>query len=129
MDVECIRKELTAAWMNGVPIDPLAATEVEWLWSEGAKWQYRYMVTTRNWASEWWFILMAKTEVEWGSNYVICEGETDALSSATDIANPEDFQLCTSVKKAEDEQCKSAKTNNWACEYTQDDQLRYVVVY
>ena len=130
VDVECIRKELTSAWMNGVPIDPLAATVVSWLWDDWNRWQYRYMVTKRNWASEWWFILMAKTEVEWWSNFVICD-DSDALDTDTDIADPVQFALCTSVSKVEEgDSCvDSLSADNWQCYYETDDQLRYVVVY
>jgi hypothetical protein len=51
--------------MSSVPGDPLSSNLVSGLWNSSITWEYMYMVTKRNWTADWWFVLMAKTEVEW----------------------------------------------------------------
>ena len=72
--INSIENDLKTAWMNSVPQDPLKSSDVWWLWNydwneEG---DYAYLVTKRNWTSNWGFVLMAKTEVEWWTNWVYC---------------------------------------------------------
>jgi len=129
LDLNDIKKQLEAAWMNWVPEDPLRAS-VSWLWDEWEKWQYRYMVVTRNWTPAWWFILMAKTEVEWWSNFVVCD--STSITSGTDITDTDSFRVCTSIKQSEEgdqDECVDAVEGEGACVFKTDDQLRYVVVY
>ena len=135
MGLSAIEKELTTAWMNSVPVDPLKTEDVSWLWNfaAGGVWNetgdYAYMVTTRNWSEKWWFVLMAKTEVEWWSNWVVCDG--DGLSKGK-IAQNEDIvniHPCTKFDKKETEGADNCKIENDTCTYYADSQLRYIVLY
>ena len=61
IDISSINTELLDAWMYSVPSDPIENSVVKWLWNYSAsKWEYWYMVSSRNWVKESWFILMAK---------------------------------------------------------------------
>ena len=132
IDVIKIEEELKQAGMNGVPTDPLDGNKVTWVGDEWSEWQFRYMVTTRNWAEKWWFVLMAKTEVAGWSNWVMCS--TDQVTkdntsnwgftSEVDIA--QDVTLCETVTKSDSEDCA---TNTSECFYKTEDQLRYIALY
>ena len=135
MDIIEIKSQLEAAWLNGIPEDPLNSN-LTWLWTTATTdWQYRYMVLPRNWTPAWWFILMAKTEVEWWSNWVYC-GDSQGLtggkitgwsdnSTATDLKS---IIPCTSISKTEvDAEC--GKQSDWTCKYVNDSQLRYIITY
>ena len=123
---------LISAGINAIPRDPLTSNQVSWLgtstgYDEG---YYAYMLATKNWTTKWWFVLMAKTETEWWSNWVVCNDNGTGLSdgvikSSSDIAS--ELHVCTSVDKVS----SGCVTNdiNWQCKYTQVDQLRYVLTY
>ena len=136
MWLSAISWDLTTAWMSSVPIDPLKTEELEWLWNFTGtpEWDYGYMITKRNWTLNWWFVLMAKTEVEWWSNWVVCdsEGVTKDLthwriwaSNAEDIV---DIHPCTTFKK-DDSETVTCKIENGECYYDTDNQLRYILLY
>ena len=136
MNVSEIETEIKAAWMTSVPKDPTAWNACTWLWTSTAGlWEYRYLVAKRNWASDWWFALMAKTEVEWWSNRVTCKNATTTgqwlIKYDDDISN---LTLCTTVNKVGEWDCKtnnitSCTSNTWLCCYDTTDELRYLVVY
>ena len=74
---------------------------------------------------------MAKTETEWGSNWVWC-GDGTALTNwyitggdngGTDLA---DVKLCTKFNKTTT--C-SANADNGECNYQDINQLRYILMY
>ena len=125
--------ELTRAWMNSIPVDPLKTEEIAWLWSftGNALWDYAYLVTTRNWTEDGWFILMAKTEVEWSSNWIVCPPAGTAGLSGWKITPKEDItniHPCTKFTK--DENPGTTCQIVWEeCTYFADDQLRYIVLY
>ena len=130
--LSAISEELTRAGMNSVPVDPLKSSELHWLgdFNGNEAGDYSYMVTTRNGSDLWWFILMAKTEVEWGSNWVVCaEGETAFnkwyIDKWTDIT---EIHPCTSFVKTEGANT-DCKVENEVCTYSEDGQLRYIVLY
>jgi len=132
--ISAIETELKTAWMNSIPIDPLKTTELRWLWdfiwNEG--WDYSYLVTTRNWTPLWWFVLMAKTEVEWWSNWILCEDSSSTLDKWF-IAKGEDIiniHPCTSFERDENQTAAAhCKIENEKCYYESDGQLRYIVLY
>jgi hypothetical protein len=134
MDVSDIETEIKAAGMTSVPKDPTAWNVCKWLWtSSPGWWEYRYLVAKRNWAPDWWFVLMAKTEVEWWSNRVLCDSASNInwwrIESGDDISN---IQLCTTVNKVDEWECKGTtlcSSNSWTCCYNNTDELRYVVLY
>ena len=137
MNVNDIKTELLTAWMSSVPTDPNGSNEFTGLggtnWVGGkyyTSWNYAYMVTKRSSIKDGWFILMAKTETEWGSNWVWC-GETNlegwyitgGANGGTDLA---DIKLCTKFTKWDE--CK-ANQENGECKYKDINQLRYILMY
>ena len=115
---------LITAWMSSIPKDPLESNEVTWLNGKTGTWDYLYMVTKRNWTDDWWFVLMAKTEVEWWSNWIVCSN-TWAITSGFDLKN---IQLCTTFDKSAAD-TNSCSINAWKCTYSAEWELRYIVVY
>ncbi len=119
-----VEEELMYAWMSKVPSDPTWNKEVSWLWNTNiVKWWYAYLVAKRNGVSNWWFVLMSKQEIAWGSNWVVCNNkswlENWYITTDTDL---KDINLCSEVK--EWNSCSASK-----CTYTSDDELRYIVIY
>ena len=126
LDVYDIENELLMAWMSMVPSDPIENSSVKWLWNYSAsKWEYWYMVSTRNWVREGWFVLMAKTEVEGWSNRVVCKNgqwlDKWYIKEWTDL---KDIHTCQSFKK-----WNICSSNNYECTYTDEDELRYILLY
>ena len=127
MWVNDIKDELTNAWMTDVPKDPLNEATVSGLWSfTSTSWNYAYMVTQRNWSDKAWFVLMAKTEVAWGSNRVVCDGTASGGTIAVDT-DLKDVHPCPVVNKVSSG-C-SNPNNGDDCSYTSESQLRYIVLY
>jgi len=146
--VGSIQDDLVDAWMSNVPTDPNGSNINFWLWTtytiankvpgtDANVWQYLYVVAKRNWVPNAWFALMAKTEVEWSSNWVTCDSNSKA--SATDktafddgyILNSSDLAkitLCKEVKES-DANPKVCKSNQDVCTYATTSQLRYILVY
>ncbi len=118
--------DLVAAGMNSIPRDPLENTvSIGSSFATWSTWDYGYVVATRNWAPNWWFVLMAQTEVEWWSNWVYCWNTTGQwyITWGTDIAQ---ITICQSLTKTGSTSCKA---NTDKCEYSSDNQLRYIVIY
>jgi len=143
--VSDIKSQLLNAWMSEVPSDPNGSNDNFWLWSTASQWQnwqYIYLVWTRNWVSNAWFVLMAKTEVEWSSNWVTCSKTTVAdtaknlaggkwyIVSTDDLAN---LKLCSTVSKVGQGKCTgetaACKSNAEDCCYEETWELRYILVY
>ena len=136
--VNVIETELKNAWMNSVPKDPLDWSTFSGLWDvKISNWQYWYLVTMRNGTPKWWFVLMAKTEVEWWSNRVVCESWANAsakwlswgyINSWNDISA---ITLCNTVTKitSSDPAGTICVSNTWSCRYNNESELRYIMVY
>ena len=121
--IDQISWALITAWMSSVPSDPLESNEVTGLGTSTiGTWQFIYMVTKRNWTDDWWFLLMAKTEVEWWSNWIVCDNGVWKFTGQ-DIR---DTQTCTTFTKNESAACS---ITNWNCTYQNDWQLRYLLLY
>jgi len=141
-----VAKALVDAGMTQVPSDPNGDNIVSGLWSANVSWRYAYMVTKRNSVIDGWFVLMAKTEVEWGSNWIVCPTDGDGVKctptgSGTDATKMvqtcwvfggsntvdlKDIVLCTKFNKWTTA-CNMDKA--WTCNYTDEGQLRYILVY
>ncbi len=122
MQMSSIEKELISAWMSNVPKDPLQTNKNSWLWSAWVNWGYLYIVAKRSWVNNAWFALMANMEVEWGSNWVVCENNKQwYINNDTDLSN---IKLCNTISK-----WNTCSNYNWQCTYTNTDQLRYVLLY
>jgi len=124
ISVSKIKDELLYAWMSSIPTDPEWNNKVSWLWAlKTVDWGYSYLVTKRNWSQNGWFVLMAKTEVEWWSNWVVCENkswlENWYITNDTDL---KDINPCAGITKWD-----SCSAKN--CTYTNRDELRYILIY
>ena len=124
ISVDQIKDDLINAWMSDVPKDPLNESFVTGLWAGSTSWQFAYMVSTRNWSENAWFALMAKTEVAWGSNWVVCPS-TGSINSGADLAK---IHPCPSVDKASSG-CSNPNDGTTKCTYDSESQLRYIVLY
>ena len=145
--IKQIWQNLLDAGMSSIPSDPNGSNDNYWIWSSMKTenvsanfWEYLYMVWTRNWVADAWFVLMAKTEVEWSSNWVVCAGQsakdklTDKkwyINSSDDLA---DLQLCKTITQAPSS-CTSSEadtccvTNVEDCIYREAGELRYIAAY
>ena len=134
MVVDVMAYNLQTAGMSSVPADPNGSNVNYWLWnftasSGTSNWRYIYLVAKRNWVNNAWFALMAKTEVEWWSNWVVCgsggsSNNSGYITWGTDLAK---LTLCKKVSKAGDgEGCKSNAEN---CLYNDTAELRYLLLY
>ena len=137
--LKSIEKELINAGMTDLPSDPLAWNNVNNLWGlndSSASWNYIYMVSKRNWTNNAWFILMAKSEVAWWSNWVVCSGAAEKAWSVTTWdsgwyiwkgADLKDVHPCPSVE--ETWECKNPNDGVEKCTVKDSWELRYIVLY
>lgn len=133
--VDKIAELLKQAWMTAVPTDPNGSNVTYWLGTTDTSttpWQYIYMVGKRNWIENAWFALMAKTEVEWSSNWVVCDSDDSddddtnwVLESDDDLST---IQLCENVEKATGDDAACSNSDG-TCTFTESGQLRYLLVY
>lgn len=133
ISISAIKNTLLNAWMSSIPADPNKANVVRGLWNATIEaGNYGYMVTKRNWIADWGFVLMAKTEVEWSSNWVVCltggnlpiNGLTGWLiASWTDLAT---ITTCSRITKSSSGNCSS---NAEECYYADTNQLAYILMY
>ena len=131
MAISGITDDLINAWMSSVPTDPNLDNENYWLWSKGStnsvKWEYLYMVADRNWVKNGGFVLMAKTEVEWWSNRVVCKNGTSwTIASTIDL---KDITTCSSFVKGEGSTCTWKPESDGSCKYDDTWELRYIFLY
>jgi len=138
-----LETDLQNAWMTQVPADPNGDNTFTGLWAWGSTaWKYGYMVTKRNSIANWWFVLMARTEVEWSSNWVVCDATSGAwacnvktdpdslencwiFTSASDLKN---VTLCSKFTKSTGSTYKCGNDEG-ECYYDDEAQLRYILVY
>lgn len=120
--VSNIKSDLISAGMTAVPMDPSSTSKNLWLWNASVNWEYLYLVAKRNSIEAWWFVLMAKTEIPWGSNWVVCNNSNEwKITSQTDLAN---IKLCDTISKWD-----TCSNSNGYCTYSSDDELRYILTY
>ena len=132
--VSTMAKNLQDAWMTQVPKDPNGSNDnfglggTASLWNE---WEYIYLVWKRNWVDNAWFALMAKTEVEWSSNWVVCAAGANAdklsgwkITSTDDLAH---ITLCSTITQSTD--TTKCVSNTRDCIYNETADLRYILLY
>ena len=132
-DIYDFKWKLESAWMNSVPKDTLSTNDFYWVWNnlKSSGWNYRYIIMKSHGVDGWWFALMAKTEVAWWSNWVVCMNtgsnsntiRTWALTSGLDVKS---LKLCTSLNYQKD---NCSNDYNWNCTYADETELRYVMLY
>lgn len=123
--LDVIKTDLTRWWLASIPSDPDRTTQYSWIQSTtGTIWQYMYTPIIKSWFPNWWFVLMAKTETENGSNYVYC-WSSQIITINTDFDN---VFTCSKISPGSD--CVAA--NSWSadCFYQKwQGQLRYIYRY
>jgi len=135
MVVDRMAYNLQTAGMSSVPTDPNGSNVNYGLWSFTSRsgdsnWKYIYLVATRNWVKNAWFALMAKTEVEWWSNWVVCGSAWNAtwkwyITWGTDLAK---LTLCKKVTQ-DSSNSGNCKSNDEECVYYDTAELRYLLLY
>ncbi len=123
-----ISNNLMDGGLNSVLTDPDNSNRTYGLWkfnnSDSVKdWEYIYLVAKRNGITNWWFALMANSETEGWSNWVVCENKSGLenwyLTGWTDL---KDVRLCTNLTK-----WNSCSTQN--CTYKDENELRQLILY
>ena len=102
--------------------DPDFMSSNSWLWSARFWWSYLYMVTTKNAVTRWWFILLAKTDSEAKSNWVVCDNWEWKIHAWYDI---NDIKVCSSLSKWD----SCSNDFKWNCTYSSSGDLRYILTY
>ena len=136
MIVDDMAYNLQIAGMSSVPSDPNGSNRNFWLWSSfdysiretwSWDWKYLYLVAKRNWVANAWFVLIAKTEVEWWSNWVVCDsGSSSDLGSGYILSTNDLAKITTCKRFTKGDSCQS---NQDDCLYQQEWQLRYILLY
>jgi len=135
MKISDISNDLYSAWMSSIPSDPSKSSLAYGLGNKygtksnarnnWAEWDYLYIVSTRNWVSNAWFVLMAKTESEIWSNWVVCKNATWVnawyITNDTDIAK---IKTCSKFNK-----WNICSSNSDTCSYTDTEELRYISIF
>ena len=118
--------------LSAVPTDPNRKNAISWdvtsanhySWSQG---QYGYAMMKKNTIDDWWYVLAARTETEWGSNFL------SSISLGDDISN---FQICTKFKSpTAGDDCSATTTyqqvkdSGWECCYTDKSEFLYLYVF
>ena len=112
--------------MTEVPYDPLRGTTFSWVGNNTVS-DYGYVVAKRNSVTSGWFALMAKTEVAWWSNWVVCSGP-QTITGWTDLGK---IHPCSSVVEVDDESKCANPNSTWSnsvCSWTLW-QMRYILLY
>lgn len=127
-----IEQILIDAWMSSVPTDPNGSNAFSWLGNAGiiSGWKYGYMVSTRNGIPNGWFVLMAKTETEWWSNWVTCNSTGTSTLTGWYLKTGQDLkfvQTCQTLTKGSNaNECIGNRTD---CVYYETAELRYILLY
>lgn len=107
--------------LTSIPWDPNPNTNFNWLiniaWTP---WQYMYIPLNKSWTINEWFVLVAKTETEWGSNRVF--DKSLPIETMTDINS---IKVCDNLIQSS----YTKNINNGTCYYTNTWDLAYVYIY
>lgn len=129
LKITAITNTLLKAGMSSIPTDPNRSNSFNGLWATTYdNGEYAYMVSTRSSIKNGWFILMAKTEVEGSSNWVVCSGANSLtgwlIAEWQDLAN---ITTCGKFEPATTEH--SCNSNADVCYYDDVNELRYILMY
>jgi hypothetical protein len=119
--------------LSSLPTDPNKNNQIDFSWAQwlfagnaAITWgQYGYIRVQKNTIPNGWYILMARTETEWWSNFL------STINVPTDL---KDFSICTSFGEVGKGKCwtdvtTNPKDSNWLCCYQNKGQLRYVYIF
>ena len=119
--------------LSALPIDPNRGntfTGVGKTTIDGG--QYGYKIMKKNSIAGGGFILMARTETEGGSNWIMVPGEDTATNKKGNISNDQDLseiKVCTKVVKEGTEGAGAVGMENGVCTYEDKSQLRYIYMF
>ena len=119
--LSAVQTWLVEAWMSSIPTDPTANRHFLGIWNnEITAGQFGY-TPIKKWGIDGnGFVLMAATETEWWSNWVV------GLPNIDETINYSDIHLCTSFSQ----HAGNPTNTNGNCTYDPtQDQLRYIYVY
>ncbi len=102
--------------------DPNLSVINSWLWDARVSGTYLYMVTKKNTIDWWWFALLAKTDNDARSNWVVCDNWEWNIPAWYDLR---DFKVCSSVNKWN----SCSNDLKWNCTYSSEDELRYILTF
>jgi hypothetical protein len=132
--IDKIKDELTRGGLGSIPSDPDRNTSFVWINNAGGNltwtpWQYMYTPIKKNGFVGGWFVLMARTETENGSNFIFCG--TGTSTPSTPITSNTDFDdifLCSTIVSTGT--CLQANSWSSACGYQKWEwQMRYIYRY
>ena len=118
--------------LSSVPTDPNKKNTINWTvvtgktysWSAG---QYWYTMLPKNSIKDWWYVLAARTETEWWSNFLT------TIPLSWDLSN---FKACTSFKSpSAGDSCEATNSlekvisSNWECCYNNKSEFLYLYVF
>ena len=118
----CIRDTLMqVVELSSLPTDPNKGNSFKY-WPENnlatiSWWQYWYIKMKKNSIDDWWYLLMARSETEWWSNFV------STIKLENDL---KDVRLCTSFELWT---WSEKVPENWKCTYKDKWDLRYVYIF
>ncbi len=103
--------------------DPIDSSSTNsWLWNATSKWDYLYMVTTKNTIPWWGFVLLSLAGWDSNANWVVCDNWEWNIPAWYDIR---DFKVCSSVNKWN----SCSNDFKWNCTYSSKDELRYILTF
>ena len=82
------------------------------------------MVLPKNSIADGGFLLMARTETEGGSNWLVA-GDNGKIATTTDLTT---LKFCTKFEKV-DAGKEAVNTNDGNCKYSNKSQLRYIYMF
>jgi len=115
--------------LSSVPHDPNKKNIITWKGGSNTEkslsWgQYGYFMMTKNSIPNGWYVLVARTETEWGTNFL------SSIPLSWDLSN---FKACTTLKSTElDTECTSETTSmptDGKCCYSSKDKFLYLYVF
>ena len=113
--------------LSSVPSDPNKKNVIKWKGGSNTEvtlsWgQYGYFMMKKNSIPNGGYVLVARTETEWWTNFL------NTLSISWDLSN---FKSCTSLKSKDIDNCtpSSQVPTDWACCYASKDEFLYLYVF
>ena len=113
--------------LSSVPHDPNKKNIITWKAGTSSDitlsgGQYGYFMMKKNSIPNGWYVLVARTETEWGTNFL------STIPLSWDLSN---FKACTSLKSTEIDGCTetTAMPTNGECCYSSKDKFLYLYVF
>ena len=113
--------------LSSVPHDPNKKNVIKWKAGTSnditlSGWEYGYFMMTKNSIPNGWYVLVARTETEWGTNFLSSIGLNGDLSN---------FKACTTLKNTEIDWCTETVNmpSDGQCCYSSKDKFLYLYVF